>query len=46
MATYASEAFDVCMCKQFVQEHPVRLVLAIVMLRSRVGVHIDVIRFV
>ena len=38
----ASSVFDVCVCKPFVQEHPVGLVLAIVMLRSRVGVYIDV----
>ena len=42
---YTSEVFNMCVCKLFVQEQPVRLVLVIVMLRSRVGMHIDVIRF-
>ena len=39
---YTGEAFDVCVGKPFMQEHPVRFVLTIVMLGSRVGVYIDV----
>ena len=43
-ATHTGEVLNVCVCKAFVQELLVGLVLVIVMFGSRVGVHVDVIR--
>jgi hypothetical protein len=39
-ATYAGEAFDVCVGKSLMQEHAVGFVLAIVILGGRVGVYV------
>ena len=41
-ATYAGEAFDVCVGKSLMQEHAVGFVLAIVTLGGRVGVYVYV----